>query len=146
MLVLLSWSRKATAESFPRKQPPLGAWGQDGRCCALNTHGCLRVWAIVPGLHHAGFATPALVWTALPDDGCWYWCGVGMRETNMEKWEFPQHSPEDEKENAVHSSLWLQLPKPCLQVFQLPLSKQVLGFTSGHKKGWLDSKEGHLTF
>lgn len=146
MLVLLSWSRKATGESFPRKQPPFGAWGQDGRCCALNTYGCLRVWAIVPGLHHAGFATPALVWTALPDDGCWHWCGAGMRETNMGKWEFPQHSPKDEKENAVHSSLWLQLPKPYLQFFQLPLSKQVLRFTSGHKKGWLDSKEGHLTF
>lgn len=42
-----------------------------------------------------GLPMPALMWTALLDDAWWCWCGEGVRERNMGRWElhFPIQRP-----------------------------------------------------
>lgn len=139
MLVLLSWSRKAIGESFPRKQPPFGAQGQCGRGCTLNTQGCLRVWAFVPGLHHARFAH-----ACFDVNSSSWWCMVVLVWGGGEREEygkmgasFSHTTPLTTRRKMqylacsgsplnVCSSANSTLP----QFSQLPLSKEVLRFTS----------------
>lgn len=153
MLVLLSWSRKAIGESFPRKQPPFGAQGQCERGCALNTQGCLRVWAFVPGLHHARFAH-----ACFDVNSSSWWCMVVLVWGGGEREEygkmgapFSHTTPlttRRKMQYLVHSGSPLTAPRTVPSVFSVVAFKrgpEIHKWTPVHNEGWLESKEGNLT-